>query len=212
MFGLDLIYKIEHKLQLLIKGRLTSLLLRMGSPKVLYLDLYFFFCTSMIYTPARTNLTFTFLPTTPIFSTPIRILKNVINFELNNVFQWLTSNKLTLNQNKSNFVIFRQCQKRLPFVPTICILDHQTNTLMYLDCKECVKYLGVLIDCIFSWKNHIESIALKISKTIGLLSKLRYFVPHHTLVNIYNSLITPYLRYGLTVWGQASKSHCQVCH
>ena len=79
--------------------------------------------------------------------------------------------------------------------------------MTYLDCKECVKYLGVLIDCKLSWKNHIESIALKISKTIGLPSKLRYFVPHHTLVNIYNSLITPYLRYGLTVWGQASKSH-----
>ena len=131
----------------------------------------------------------------------------VMNCELNNVFQWLTSNKLTLNQNKSNFVIFRPYQKRLLFVPTICILDHQTNTLTYLDCKECVKYLGVLTDCKLSWKNHIESIALKISKTIGLLSKLRYFDPHHTLVNIYNSLITPYLRYGLTVWGQASKSH-----
>ena len=45
-----------------------------GVPKVLYLDLYFFFCTSMIYTAAQTNLTFTCLPTTPIFSTPIRIL------------------------------------------------------------------------------------------------------------------------------------------
>ena len=43
-----------------------------------------------------------------------------------------------------------------------------------------------------SWKNHIDSIALKFSKTIGLLSKLIYFVPHHTLINIYNSLITPY--------------------
>ena len=137
----------------------------------------------------------------------LKSLENVMNFELNNVFQWLTSNKLTLNQNKSNFVIFRPYQKRLPLVPTICILDHQTNTLKYLDCKECVNYLGVLIDCKLSWKNHIESIALKISKTIGLLSKLRYFVPHHTLVNIYNSLITPYLRYGLTVWGQASNSH-----
>ena len=28
----------------------------------------------------------------------------------------------------------------------------------------------------------------------------------HTLVNIYNSLITLYLHYGLTVWGQASKT------
>ena len=114
----------------------------------------------------------------------LKSLENVMNFELNNVFQWSTSNKLTLNQSKSNFVIFRPYQKRLPFVPTICILDYQTNTLMYLECKECVKYLGVLIDYKLSWKNHVDSIALKISKTIGLLSKLRYFVPHHTLVNI----------------------------
>ena len=162
----------------------------------------------MIYTPAQTNLTFICLLTTPIFSTPIRkSLENVMNFELSNVFQWLTSNKLTLNQNKSNFVIFRPYQKRLPFVPQICILDRQINMLTYLECKECVNYLGVLIDYKLSWKNHIDSIALKISKTIGLLSKLRYFVPHHTLVNIYDSLITPYLRYGLTVWDQASKTH-----
>ena len=69
------------------------------------------------------------------------------------------------------------------------------------------KHLGVLIDYKLSWTNRIDSIALKSSKTIGLLSKLRHFVPHHTLVDIYNSLITPYLHYGLTVWGQASKTY-----
>ena len=26
----------------------------------------------------------------------------------------------------------------------ICILDNQTNLLMYWECKECVKYLGAL--------------------------------------------------------------------
>ena len=67
--------------------------------------------------------------------------------------------------------------------------------------------MGVLIYYKLSWKNHVDSIALKISKTIGLLSKLRHFVPHHTLRHIYNPLSTPYLRYGLTVWGQASKTH-----
>ena len=76
-----------------------------------------------------------------------------------------------------------------------------------MECKECVKYLGVLIYYKLSWKNHVDSIALKISKTIELLSKLRHFFPHHTLVNIYNSLITPYLRFGLTVWGEGSKTH-----
>ena len=89
--------------------------------------------------------------------------------------------------------------------PTICIRDRQTDTLTNLEYKECAKYLGVLIYYKVSSKNHVDSIALKISKTIGLLSKLRHFVPHHT--HIYNPLSTPYLCYGLTVWGQASKTH-----
>ena len=210
MFGLDLIYKIELKLQLLIKGRLTSLLLRMGVPQGSVLGpLLFLLYVNDIYSSSNKLNFYLFADDTNILYSHknLKSLENVMNFELNNVFQWLTSHKLTLNLNKSNFVIFRPYQKRLPFVPNICILDHQTNTLTYLECKECVKYLGVLIDYKLSWKNHVDSIALKISKTIGLLSKLRHFVPYHTLVNIYNSLITPYLRYGLIVWGQASKTH-----
>ena len=58
-----------------------------------------------------------------------------------------------------------------------------------------------------SWKHHIDHIVIKISQTIGLISKLRHFVPKHTLINIYRSLIAPYLSYGLIVWGQACKSY-----
>ena len=136
----------------------------------------------------------------------LKSLENTMNIELNKVYQWLISNKLTLNLKKSNFVFFRPYQKRLPFIPKICIKDPVRNTSIYLECKEYVKYLGVLIDYKLSWKNHIGSVALKISKTIGLLSKLRHFVPTHTLINIYNSLIAPYLRYGLVAWGQTSKN------
>ena len=45
------------------------------------------------------------------------------------------------------------------------------------------------------------------SKTVGLIAKLKHFVPQHTLLNIYRALILPYLSYGLIVWGQASKTH-----
>ena len=76
-----------------------------------------------------------------------------------------------------------------------------------LDCKDYVKYLGILIDSILSWKIHIEYIALKISKTVGLIAKLRHFVPLHALLNIYQSLISPYITYGLSVWGEAYKSY-----
>ena len=55
--------------------------------------------------------------------------------------------------------------------------------------------------------NHIDQIALRISNTVGLLAKLRYFVPRITLINIYESLILPHVSYGLTVWGMASKCY-----
>ena len=87
------------------------------------------------------------------------------------------------------------------------IFDNEQNTSVALECKEFVKYLGILIDNNLSWKHHIDHILIKISQTIGLISKLRHFVPKHTLINIYRSLIAPYLSYGLIVWGQACKSY-----
>ena len=57
-----------------------------------------------------------------------------------------------------------------------------------------------------SWKTHIHSVANKISKTIGLIARLRHIVPTCTLLNIYQSLITPYLTYGLISWGNACKT------
>ena len=54
--------------------------------------------------------------------------------------------------------------------------------------------------------NHTDTILLKISRTVGLLSKLWHFGPFSTLISIYHSLIAPYLRYALIALGQASKS------
>lgn len=62
-----------------------------------------------------------------------------------------------------------------------------------LECKDYVKYLGILIDKNLNWKTHIGLIALKNSKTIGMIAKLRHFVPLSIIVKLYQSLILPYL-------------------
>ena len=59
--------------------------------------------------------------------------------------------------------------------------------------KSYIKYLGVLIDENLSWKNHLDCVITKISKTIDMIAKLRHFVPSSVLTNIYKSLILPYL-------------------
>ena len=66
--------------------------------------------------------------------------------------------------------------------------------------------VGLLIDENLSWKDHIRTLTTKISKTVGLIAKLRHIVPNQTLLNIYKSLIVPYITYGLTSWGNASET------
>jgi len=52
----------------------------------------------------------------------LKTLELTINAELIKLCDWLTANKLTLNIKKSNFVIFRPCQKRLTSKLTLSYL------------------------------------------------------------------------------------------
>ena len=56
---------------------------------------------------------------------------------------------------------------------------------------------------------HIEYVALKISKIIGVIARLRRFVSLCSLLNIYHSLIFPNMTNGLAAWGQATKTRLQ---
>lgn len=116
----------------------------------------------------------------------LKSLETTVNVELMKIYNWLSANKLTLNIKKSNYVIFRPYQKELDYQVNLNIFYHNTNPFISLECKDNVKYIGV-IDSNLTWKNHIDYIASKISKTIGIISRLRHFVPTSTLLNIYRS-------------------------
>ena len=42
------------------------------------------------------------------------MLESLINYELEKALNWLWANKLSLNIDKSNFVIFRPAQRKSP--------------------------------------------------------------------------------------------------
>ena len=74
--------------------------------------------------------------------------------------------------------------------------------------KNFVKYLGIRIDFDLSWKNHIDLICQKLSKTLGILARLRHSIPLTPLLKIYQALVTPRLDvYGIgAAWGAACMS------
>ena len=65
-------------------------------------------------------------------------------------------------------------------------------------------FLGIIINENINWSKHINKISYSISKTIGIIRKLKNVLPSSVLLTIYNSLILPQLTYGILVWGYES--------
>ena len=63
-----------------------------------------------------------------------------------------------------------------------------------------LKYLGVLLDQHLSWKYHINHDAKKVSKTIGIISKARFFLSSKSLLSLSKTLVYPYLNYRNIAW------------
>ena len=76
-----------------------------------------------------------------------------------------------------------------------------------IGCVTTTKYLGVIIDNKLKWTSHILYIKNKVSKTIGLFYKMRQYLERKALINLYYSLVFPYLIYCNEVWGNASAAH-----
>ena len=101
----------------------------------------------------------------------LKVIETEVNTELFKLYDWLTSNKSTLNISKSNFVIFHPKQNNPNYKPKICLFDYEKTGYATLESKEYIKYLGILIDKNLIWKHHIDTVSSKISKTAGLLAK-----------------------------------------
>ena len=93
----------------------------------------------------------------------LNVLINTANQELIPVKHWIAANKLTLNLNKTHYIIFsrhsKKSQDRLPLVLGDHILTQQEET----------KFLGVTINKHLHWKSHIRNILSKINKQCGIL-------------------------------------------
>ena len=58
-----------------------------------------------------------------------------------------------------------------------------------------------MLDEFISWNPHTQMVTSKISRTLGVIKRVRKFLPFHALEKIYNALVVPHLNYGLKLWG-----------
>ena len=157
----------------------------------------------IIYTNDIVNVSNYFEPIiyaddTSLINTSLNLNKTediaTLNNEFNKIYQWLTINKLTLNISKTKYMIFTSKNR----TPVTCSL--KVNNIQIEKVSE-FSFLGITLNDNLTWHNHINKIANKISRNIGLLYKLKHFLPPFVLRTLYCSLILAHLNYGNLIWG-----------
>ena len=120
--------------------------------------------------------------------------ETVLNNELQKVYHWLQLNKLSLNVGKTKCMAFHMQQKNIN-KPSLKIND---CPIEYVDNFN---FLGIILDKHLNWKSHVDNLSKKMSKTIGIMTRLKRYLPIKTLKIMYDSLIASHLNYGILCWG-----------
>ena len=132
----------------------------------------------------------------------------LMNSELQALADWFRANRLSLNVNKTNFMLFGY--KKIPVYYNGSPAEfHLSIDNARIEQVEYTKFLGIIIDKRFTWQRHISSVTLKVSKSLYALTRLKFKLPRHTLVILYSSLVFSHLSYCNIMWGCASTSALQ---
>jgi hypothetical protein len=123
-----------------------------------------------------------------------------VNDELDKIHDWLLLNKLSLNIDKTRFMLFHFHQRIIDFntLPDVCIKSQNVSRVENFD------FLGVIIQQNLNWSPHHGKIASKISRANGIIKRLQNTLPNQILKTLYTSLIQPHLLYGILGWGQSA--------
>ena len=123
-------------------------------------------------------------------------LNEVVNHDMEQLNNWLSANKISLNVEKTELVIFKSPRKVLSDEIKIKL----TGKRLYP--SNSVKYLGVRIDKFLHWHDQVNNIAVKLNRANALLLKIRNYVNMKTLRNIYCTIFNSHLTYSYIVWAQ----------
>ena len=121
-----------------------------------------------------------------------------INEDLNSLSQWLNNNLLTLNYEKTKFMIFANKKQSTKVDITI-----ENKKVLQ---ETSFNYLGVTLSSDLTWHNHINNIITKINQRLGVLRRVKEFLDLDTRCVLYTSLVLPLFDYGDTIWGDKNNS------
>lgn len=116
-------------------------------------------------------------------------LQTIMNSDCIKLKKWMNENKLTINTDKTKYMIFRNK------IPTQ-ILYNGTE----LESVPTIKYLGVIIDDELSWKQHMIAVKNKTAPIAGICRRVANYIPHNVKRQFFFSMFHSKLTYAAITW------------
>ena len=105
----------------------------------------------------------------------------ILDKGIQKLYAWYCCNKLLLNVQKTKCVIFRSKGKKLPDgIIFLCVGGHDVAPI------ENVQFLWLTMDEHLSWRNHLDAVCTKLSRSVGVIFRLKYILPERVLITLYN--------------------------
>ena len=117
--------------------------------------------------------------------------------ELNAIDDWLKANRLSLNTDKTYFMIHTHNK----FDINDYSIKIRDKTIKYV---RSTKFLGLILDDRFSYSDHVSQLVKQLSKIKGVLLKLSHVVPSFVIRKIYYALFYSRISCNITVWGNGN--------
>ena len=115
----------------------------------------------------------------------------------------MIANYLTLNLPKSNLILIQPKSR-----------GHRANLSLFsslfdsnLPSVSMSKYVEVIFDNSLSFDPHINNLARKLSKAVGILSKLKVYLNTSALCSLYYALFHCHIQYGIITWSSTYKTY-----
>ena len=103
-------------------------------------------------------------------SMSVKNLNKLVNCVMKDLSKWLSANKISLNVEKTELVIFKSPRKVLLDGIKIKLSGKRLYP------SNSVKYLGIKLDKFLHWHDQVNSISVKLNRANALLLKIRNYV------------------------------------
>ena len=70
------------------------------------------------------------------------------------------------------------------------------------------RFLGLTVNCLLTWTDHIDLLAKKLSSTCYLIQNVKPFLSISALKMIYHSIFHSIMSYGIIFWGKLITKPC----